>query len=50
MAEAFVDYLHSLAHALASMQLYDAGHPARAQGVDQSYGRLRMLILTDPEP
>lgn len=50
MAEASIDYLHSLAHALASMQLYDAGHPARAHVVDQSYGRLRTLILTDPEP
>ena len=50
MAEASIDYLHSLAHALASMQLYDPDHPARAQVVDQSYGRLRTLILIDPEP
>lgn len=50
MSEASIDYLHSLAQALASMQLYAVGHPARAQVVDHSYGRLRALILTDSDP
>ena len=50
MSEPAIDYLHSLAHALASMQLYDPGHPARAQVVDQSFGRLRILLVVDKAP
>jgi putative nucleotidyltransferase with HDIG domain len=50
MSEASVEYLHSLAHALASMQLYDPGHPARAEVVTHSFGKLRMLMLVDKAP
>ena len=36
MSEASIAYLHSLAQALAGLQLYAVGHPARAQVVDHS--------------
>ena len=50
MSEASITYLHSLAQALAGLQLYAVGHPARAQVVDHSYGRLRELVETDSDP
>lgn len=45
-----ISYLHSLAHALANMQLYSVGHPARAHVVNQSFGRLRELLRADNSP
>ena len=48
--KAAISYLHSLAQALANMQLYAAGHPARAEVVNQSFGRLRDLLRADHNP
>lgn len=50
MPDAAIGFLHSLAHALASMQLYGAGHPARSRVVDVSFGRLHRLMLIEGTP
>jgi len=38
-----VAFLHSLAHACATLVLYGPRHPARAAAVDEAYGRLLAL-------
>jgi putative nucleotidyltransferase with HDIG domain len=45
-----VPYLHSLAHALTTMQLYAVGHPARSRVGEMTYARLRALLDEDPCP
>jgi len=45
-----VPYLHSLAHALTTMQLYAVGHPARSRVGAMTYARLRALLDEDPCP
>ena len=49
MTEA-VKFLTTFAQALATMSLYNEGHPARARGVEQAYERLLVLQETDPKP
>lgn len=45
-----VRFLGSFAQALATMVLYQNGHPARERAVDQSFDRLRELQQTDAHP
>jgi len=45
-----VPYLHSLAHALTTMQLYAVGHPARSRVGAMTFARLRALLDEDPCP
>jgi putative nucleotidyltransferase with HDIG domain len=47
---AAVSFLHSLAHALTTMQLYAVGHPARARVGNLTFGRLRALLDEQPCP
>jgi putative nucleotidyltransferase with HDIG domain len=45
-----VKFLTTFAQALATMSLYNEGHPARARGIEQAYDRLQLLQETDPKP
>ena len=49
MTEA-VKFLTTFAQALATMSLYNEGHPARARGIEQAFERLQLLQETDPKP
>ncbi len=44
MSERPVLFLHSMAHALSAMQLYDQDHPARARVVDRAFAKLDDLL------
>ncbi len=39
-----IRFLVSMGHVLASMSLYEKGHPARERAVDESYEKLRDLV------
>jgi putative nucleotidyltransferase with HDIG domain len=43
-----VRFLQSFARAVATMTLYQEGHPARDRGIDRSYGDLRRLLEERP--
>jgi putative nucleotidyltransferase with HDIG domain len=45
-----VAFLTALAHALATMSLYAAGHPARERAIDVAYQQLRDLQADTPGP
>lgn len=45
-----VKFLTTFAQALATMSLYNEGHPARARGIEQAFERLQLLQETDPKP
>jgi putative nucleotidyltransferase with HDIG domain len=45
-----VAFLTALAHALATMSLYAAGHPARERAIDVAYQHLRDLQADTPGP
>lgn len=45
-----VTFLTAFAQALATMSLYQEGHPARARGIEQAFERLQLLQETDPKP
>src|SRR5687767_11973408 len=43
-------FLHSLAQALSTMNLYKQGHPARERVIDKSFALLREMIEENPHP
>lgn len=45
-----VKFLTTFTQALATMSLYDEGHPARARGIERAYERLQLLQEIDPNP
>lgn len=49
MSEA-IRFLHALAQALSTMNLYSPGHPATKRGADNLWHAIRALLTIDPHP
>jgi putative nucleotidyltransferase with HDIG domain len=43
-------FLHSLAQALSTMNLYKQGHPARERVIDRSFALIQEMIAENPHP